>query len=74
MQNKLFLKVSILLLLSQLMPFRLLIRTHHITSFKKLHTVRLAASQYNLSLFMKTGPKSPGLMLAEGTIETDVRA
>ena len=56
------------------MPFRLLIRTHHITSPHKLHKVRLAAGRNNLSLLLRIGRKPPGLMLAEGPTEADVRA
>lgn len=53
--------------------FTALIRTHHITSRKKLQRVKKAASQHALSFVLIRSGGSPGIMYAEGT-ETDVHA
>ncbi|KAI8944717.1 hypothetical protein F4801DRAFT_172365 [Xylaria longipes] len=53
--------------------FTALIRTHHITSRKKLQRVKKAASQHALSFVLIRSGGSPGIMYAEGT-EADVNA
>ncbi|KAI0467846.1 hypothetical protein F4859DRAFT_226686 [Xylaria cf. heliscus] len=53
--------------------FTALIRTHHITSRKKLQRVKKAASQHALSFVLIRSGGSPGIMYAEGS-ETDVNA
>ncbi|KAI1820634.1 hypothetical protein F4861DRAFT_522183 [Xylaria intraflava] len=53
--------------------FTALIRTHHITSRKKLQRVKKAASQHALPFVLIRSGGSPGIMYAEGT-ETDVTA
>jgi hypothetical protein len=45
---------------------RLLIKTHHMTSRKKILTLTRAASNLQCSVLLKTGPHPPGIMLAEG--------
>ncbi|KAI0392468.1 hypothetical protein F5Y17DRAFT_357072 [Xylariaceae sp. FL0594] len=51
--------------------FTALIRTHHITSRKKLQRVKKAASQHSLPFVLIRSGGSPGIMYAEGT-EADV--
>lgn len=53
--------------------FTTLIRTHHITSRKKLQRVRKAASQHALPFVLIRSGGSPGIMYAEGA-EADVGA
>ncbi|KAI0205667.1 hypothetical protein F4808DRAFT_240489 [Astrocystis sublimbata] len=53
--------------------FTTLIRTHHITSRKKLQRVRKAASQHALPFVLIRSGGSPGIMYAEGT-ETNVNS
>ncbi|KAH7311558.1 hypothetical protein B0I35DRAFT_481512 [Stachybotrys elegans] len=50
--------------------FNCLIRTHHITSRKKVQRVRRAASQLNVDWLLIRSGSSPGLMFAEGPDET----
>jgi hypothetical protein len=45
---------------------RILIKTHHMTSRKKIITLTRAASNLQCSVLLKTGPHPPGIMLAEG--------
>ncbi|KAI0870558.1 hypothetical protein GGS24DRAFT_99954 [Hypoxylon argillaceum] len=47
--------------------FTALIRTHHITSRKKLQRVKKAASQHALFFVLIRSGGSPGIMYAEGT-------
>ncbi|GAW14902.1 hypothetical protein ANO14919_043070 [Xylariales sp. No.14919] len=51
--------------------FTALIRTHHITSRKKLQRVKKAASQHALPFVLVRSGGSPGIMYAEGA-EADV--
>ena len=51
--------------------FAALIRTHHITSRKKLARVKKAAALYELQVLVRSGG-SPGIMYAEGTDEIAV--
>ncbi|OTB04568.1 hypothetical protein M426DRAFT_261823 [Hypoxylon sp. CI-4A] len=51
--------------------FTALIRTHHITSRKKLGRVKKAAAFYHLQVLVRSGG-SPGIMYAEGFDETSV--
>ncbi|KAI0970911.1 hypothetical protein F4678DRAFT_462044 [Xylaria arbuscula] len=53
--------------------FTALIRTHHITSRKKLQRVKKAASQLSLPFVLVRSGGSPGIMYAEGT-EADINA
>ncbi|KAF4977790.1 hypothetical protein FZEAL_5756 [Fusarium zealandicum] len=50
--------------------FNCLIRTHHITSRKKLQRVRRAAQQLNVDWLLVRSGGSPGIMFAEGRDET----
>jgi hypothetical protein len=45
---------------------RILVKTHHITSRKKVLNLALAAEKLGCSVLLKTGPQTPGIMLAEG--------
>ena len=45
---------------------RILIKTHHMTSRKKILTLTRAAENLKCSVVLKTGAKPPGIMLAEG--------
>lgn len=53
--------------------FNALIRTHHITSRKKIATLRKAADAYNCYILLRTG-SSPGVMYVEAPREEDVSA
>ena len=53
--------------------FNALIRTHHITSRKKIATLKKAADTYNCYILLRTGG-CPGVMYAEGRREEDVSA
>jgi hypothetical protein len=53
--------------------FTALIRTHHITSRKKLQRVKKAASQYALPFVLIRSGGSPGIMYVEGS-EAEVGA
>ncbi|OTA65320.1 hypothetical protein K449DRAFT_403912 [Hypoxylon sp. EC38] len=50
-----------------------LIRTHHITSRKKLSRVKKIAALYNLQVLIRSGG-SPGIMYAEGSDEAAVNS
>ncbi len=45
--------------------YRVLIKTHHMTSRKKILVITKAAKQLSCSVVLKTGAP-PGIMLAEG--------
>jgi hypothetical protein len=45
---------------------RILVKTHHMTSRKKIFTLTQAAQNLQCSVLLKTGPHPPGIMLAEG--------
>ena len=47
------------------MVFRALIRTHHMTSRKKIQAISKAAKKYDCALYIKTGAHPPGVMIAE---------
>ncbi|KAI2625431.1 hypothetical protein GGS26DRAFT_593123 [Hypomontagnella submonticulosa] len=51
--------------------FTTLIRTHHITSRKKLARVKKAAASYNVHVLIRSGG-SPGIMYAEGADEVAI--
>ena len=53
--------------------FNALIRTHHITSRKKIATLKKAADTYNCYILLRTGG-CPGVMYAEARREEDVSA
>ncbi|KAI0432285.1 hypothetical protein F5Y09DRAFT_152273 [Xylaria sp. FL1042] len=53
--------------------FTALIRTHHITSRKKLQRVKKASAQHALSFVLIRSGGAPGIMYAEGA-EADVAA
>lgn len=48
------------------MPFRALIKTHHMTSRKKIQAIIKSAKHHSCSVLIKTG-KPPGVMMAQGT-------
>lgn len=48
------------------MPFRALIKTHHMTSRKKIQAITKSAKNHSCSVLIKTG-KPPGVMMAQGT-------
>lgn len=48
------------------MPFRALIKTHHMTSRKKIQAITKSAKHHSCSVLIKTG-KPPGVMIAQGT-------
>ncbi|KAE9371345.1 hypothetical protein N431DRAFT_483897 [Stipitochalara longipes BDJ] len=50
---------------------RVLIKTHHMTSRRKILTLTRAASNLQCSVLLKTGPHPPGIMLAEGESADD---
>jgi len=51
--------------------YRALIRTHHITSPKKVSQLSKAAKKLECSVYLKTGPHPPGVMIVECEGETD---
>jgi hypothetical protein len=53
--------------------FNALVRTHHITSRKKIAVLKKAADAYNCYVLLRTGG-SPGVMYVEGHQEQDVAA
>lgn len=55
------------------MLFNALIRTHHITSRKKIAALKKAADAHNCFALLRTGG-SPGVMYVEGRREEDVGA
>ncbi|KAH8695341.1 hypothetical protein BGW36DRAFT_429219 [Talaromyces proteolyticus] len=55
------------------MLFNALIRTHHITSRKKISALKKAADAYNCYVLLRTG-SSPGVMYVESGREEDVNA
>jgi hypothetical protein len=52
--------------------FNALIRTHHITSRKKLRLVRKAATDHDVDLVLIRSGGSPGIMYAEGRSEVNI--
>ena len=52
--------------------FTTLIRTHHITSRKKLHRVKKMAAQFAIPFVLVRSGGSPGIMYAEGSDETSI--
>ena len=60
-----------------MMLYRALIKTHHMTSRKKITAITKAAKQYNCAVYLKTGMHPPGVMLGEcdgGEGEEDLKA
>ena len=53
------------------MPFRALIKTHHMTSRKKIQTLSKAAKTHACSVVFKTG-RPPGVMIAEAADESSL--
>ncbi|KAL8991456.1 MAG: hypothetical protein Q9177_000128 [Variospora cf. flavescens] len=51
---------------------RALIKTHHMTSRRKILAIGKAAKQHSCSVMLKTG-KPPGVMIAEGDDEARVK-
>jgi len=49
---------------------RILIKTHHMTSRKKILTITKAAKRLSCSVLLKTGGP-PGVMIAEGELAGD---
>ncbi|KAI0596079.1 hypothetical protein F4775DRAFT_329922 [Biscogniauxia sp. FL1348] len=54
--------------------FTTLIRTHHITSRKKLQRVKKAASHYALPFVLVRSGGSPGIMYAESSDESSINS
>lgn len=48
-----------------MMLCRALIKTHHMTSRKKIMAITKAAKQYDCAIYIKTGSHSPGVMIGE---------
>lgn len=48
-----------------MMLYRALIKTHHMTSRKKITAITKAAKQYKCAVYLKTGMHPPGVMLGE---------
>lgn len=53
------------------MPFRALIKTHHMTSRKKIQTLSKAAKAHSCAVVFKTG-RPPGVMIAEAEDEDNL--
>ena len=47
------------------MLIRALIKTHHISSRKKIAVITKAAKRYDCAVYLKTGQHPPGIMIAE---------
>ncbi|KAF1822938.1 uncharacterized protein K489DRAFT_309328, partial [Dissoconium aciculare CBS 342.82] len=47
-------------------PWHALIRTHHITSLKKVAKLRHAASEHGVFAMLRSGGKGPGIMYVTG--------
>ena len=47
------------------MLYRALIKTHHMTSRKKITVILKAAKKYNCAVYLKTGAHPPGVMIGE---------
>ncbi len=56
------------------MLHRALIKTHHMTSRKKITAINKAAKKYDCAVYLKTGARPPGCMIAESEGEEGVRA
>lgn len=57
------------------MPFyRLLLRTHHITSRSKVQKLSRAAVVHRVSVLVKRAARPPGIMICEGDSESEARA
>ena len=54
---------------SMIMLFRALIRTHHMTSRKKIAAIAKAAKKYECAVYLKTGAHPPGVMISESEVE-----
>jgi len=55
------------------MLYRALIKTHHMTSRKKIKAITKAAKKFNCAVYLKTGQHPPGVMIAESDGEEGVR-
>lgn len=55
------------------MLYRALIKTHHMTSRKKITAITKAAKKHNCAVYLKTGAHPPGIMIAESDGEEGVR-
>ena len=51
------------------MLYRALIRTHHMTSRKKIRAISDAAKRLDCAVYLKTGAHPPGVMIAEAEQE-----
>lgn len=56
------------------MLHRALIRTHHMTSRKKLTAIARAATMHRCAVYLKTGVRPPGFMIAESEDEERLEA
>lgn len=48
-----------------MMLCRALIKTHHMTSRKKIMAITKAAKQYDCAIYLKSGKNTPGVMIGE---------
>lgn len=55
------------------MLYRALIKTHHMTSRKKITAIAKAAKEYDCAVYLKTGAHPPGVMIAESEEEEGVK-
>ena len=55
------------------MLHRALIKTHHMTSRRKITAVTKAAKKYSCAVYLKTGRHPPGIMIAESNREEEVK-
>lgn len=53
------------------MMYRTLIKTHHMTSRKKITAICKAAKKFDCAIYLKTGGHPPGVMIAECEEEGD---
>ncbi|KAL8740899.1 MAG: hypothetical protein Q9184_008444, partial [Pyrenodesmia sp. 2 TL-2023] len=54
------------------MPFRALIKTHHMTSRRKIAAIAKSAHRTSCAVILKTG-KPPGVMIVQGGSEGQIR-
>lgn len=55
------------------MLYRALIKTHHMTSRKKIAAIAKAAKSYNCAVYIRTGARPPGVMIAESEEDKGLR-
>lgn len=55
------------------MIHRALIKTHHMTSRKKITAIVKAAKKHRCAVYLKTGEHPPGIMIAEAQAEEELK-